>query len=143
MKRLTISAAAAAATLFFASGASAQDDSLAKSLQAADTAYAAKGYYPTGWTHMGNLDNGSQDESAVVLSSAGLYQIIGVCDLQCKNFDLQLTDGNGNQVSADTEDDDFPIVSASTSGPVTYRLKAMMKACTGLCAYELKVYIKK
>ena len=143
MKRLTIGAAAAAATLFFATSASAQDESLEKSLQAADGAYAAKGYYPTGWTHMGSLDNGSQDESAVVLSSAGLYQIIGVCDLKCKNFDLQLMDGNGSQVSADTEQDDFPIVSASTSGPVTYRLKAMMKDCSGVCAYELKVYIKK
>lgn len=57
------------------------------------------------------------------------YQVVGVCDSDCKNVDLEVFDTAGASIGADTLVDDFPRAQfrASQSGPHT--VKVWLRDC--------------
>ncbi|MBC9031240.1 hypothetical protein IAG41_02450 [Sphingomonas sp. JC676] len=120
--------------------ASSAQDTIGQLFDKADEIYTEKGYTGTGWERRGELAQGKEQLIQVTLSGAASYQLIGVCDTDCKNLDIQLLDANGKEVDKDVEDDDFPIVGALASGPYTARVT--MTACEGSCAFGLKAFAK-
>jgi len=102
--------------------------------------YTGKGYAATGWERRGALAQGKEQLIQVTFSGAGSYQLIGVCDTDCKNLDIQLLDANGKEIIKDVEDDDFPIVGVEASG--TYTARVTMVACQGSCSFGVKAFAK-
>jgi len=105
----------------------------------ADRAYNLHGYAAFGWEKRGQLRNGAEESFTVTLSGGAEYSLIGVCDADCENFDLYVTDEKGVAVTQDVEDDDFPVVYIKRAG--TFRVRAVMTKCTDApCAFGVKAY---
>lgn len=120
--------------------ATSVQDVIGQLFDKANEIYTGKGYAPTGWERRGTLGQGKEQLIQVTFSGAGSYQLIGVCDTDCKNLDIQLLDANGKEVTKDVEDDDFPIVGVEASG--TYTARVTMVACAGSCAFGVKAFAK-
>ncbi len=119
--------------------ASAQD-TIGQLFDKADEIYTEKGYAGTGWERRGELGQGKEQRIQITLGGGTSYQLIGVCDTNCKNLDIELLDANGKEVDKDVEDDDFPIVGVEGSG--TYTARVTMTACEGSCAFGVKAFAK-
>lgn len=113
----------------------------ARLFDAAGTKFAERGYGPTSFTHSGQLNNNVSDRFPVHLSGQQT-QILGACDNDCKNIDMQLIDSAGKVVGEDTENDDFPIVS-TTNQSGDYTIVVKMVACSAApCHYSVKMWAK-
>lgn len=57
------------------------------------------------------------------------YQVVGVCDSDCKNVDMEVYDASGATIGADTLEDDFPRAQfrPNQSGPHT--VKVWLRVC--------------
>ena len=72
----------------------------------------------------------SQSEDVVFeLQAGGTYLILGVCDNDCKDFDLELLDSNGRRIDRDEGDDDVPVVAVSPARRERYTVRATMASC--------------
>lgn len=101
--------------------------------------YGDKGFKPNGWEHRGSLNAGQSEQMTLTLSGGSNYQVAGICQVGCENIDVHLYDAGGREVAKDTESDDVPIVTVSTSG--TYTAQITMVTCdSGPCLYELKEF---
>lgn len=58
------------------------------------------------------------------------YRIIGACDNECTNLDMELIDSSGSVVESDLLDDDFPLVNFTPSANGTYYVRLIMQTCT-------------
>ena len=104
----------------------------------ADELFGDKGLTPTGWQQKGELKQGGEVTYSVKLQ-AGTNALVGMCDTDCSNLDMYVTDSSGNAIDQDVEDDDFPIVILTQGGTVNVRL--VMKTCSSSpCAYGVKGY---
>lgn len=102
---------------------------------------AAEGYAPTGWDRRGMLKRGESVVFPLTLEGGGDRQLVGVCDGQCGNLDLHLTDEAGKDVAIDREDDDTPIVAAGRAG--RYTLRVTMTACSSsACGFGVKAFAR-
>lgn len=79
---------------------------------------------------LASLQPGASYDWNVNLNAGIPYRIIGACDNECSNVDLQLLDGGGNVVSADTLPDDFPVVDFTPSANGAYQVRILMQTCT-------------
>lgn len=120
--------------------ASSAQDVIGQLFDKANEIYTGKGYAGTGWERRGTLEQGKEQRIQVTLNGAGSYQLIGVCDTDCKNLDIQLLDANGKEVDKDVQDDDFPIVGVDASG--VYTARVVMVTCEGSCAFGVKAFAK-
>jgi hypothetical protein len=120
--------------------ASADDDVIQQLFDKANEIYSQKGYAGTGWEQRGTLQQGAEVRIPVKLSGGGEYSLVGVCDTDCSNMDIQLLDASGKEVAKDVEDDDFPIVGVTASG--SYVARVIMVACKDSCAYGVKSFVK-
>lgn len=130
---------AAAATLCLATPVMAQDDIIPKLLDKATEIFASKGYKPTGWTQRGTLAKGASKTVSVRLTGEGPFAIMGICDTDCDNADMVVTDTSGAEIASDVETDDTPIV--QLEGPGTYMVRIEMKSCkTSSCDYGIRAF---
>ncbi|WP_052507824.1 hypothetical protein [Sphingomonas hengshuiensis] len=133
---------AVAATLTIAPVAVlAQDSMISVLFNKATEVFAGKGFAPTGWEQTGELKQGAEQRLTVKLTGGSGYTIVGVCDSDCKDMDIQLLDVSGAEVARDEEEDDFPIVEAPASGTYTARV-AMVSCSASPCAFGVKAYRK-
>jgi hypothetical protein len=121
--------------------ASGQDDLLTTLFAKMGEVYTEKGYEPTGWEHRGTLKPGEDEMLPVTLAGGSEYHIVGACDADCSDFDIELLDANGKQVDVDDKEDDFPIVVSDASGSFTAHL-LMSKCASASCAYGVKIFRK-
>ncbi|MDF7776770.1 hypothetical protein P1X14_16045 [Sphingomonas sp. AOB5] len=134
-------AAAAAAVLVPVTAVTAapQSDIVQMLFDKATEIYGGKGFSPTGWETRGELKQGGEVTVQVALKGGSEFSIVGVCDTDCTNLDIYLTDASGKLVDSDVEDDDFPIVAASAPG--TYTARIVMVGCSAApCAYGAKAF---
>ena len=90
----------------------------------------------------GRLASNAVDRIPVHLSGQQT-EILGACDNDCKNMDMQLLDSGGNVVSEDNESDDFPIVSSSSKYVGDYVIVVKMVNCgSAPCSYAVKMFAK-
>ncbi len=58
------------------------------------------------------------------------YTIIGACDGDCTNVDIELIDSRGGVVASDMLPDDYPVVNYTPSANGTYYARALLQVCT-------------
>jgi hypothetical protein len=108
----------------------------------AATKFGENGYSPTAFVRTGQLANNGSDRIPVHLSGQQTH-ILGACDNDCKNMDMQLLDSGGNVISEDVETDDFPIVSSTSKYVGDYTIVVKMVNCGAApCHYSVKMFAK-
>jgi hypothetical protein len=126
--------------------AAAQDEwtqQVRRLLQTVGNTFESRGY---SMTH--NIFTGSLNQRATTFVTANLnigtdYQIMGVCDTDCSDVDLELYGPGGDKIDSDVLDDDAPIVSVTPSKSGSYRIKVMMIKCTAEpCRYGIGIFGK-
>ena len=123
-------AVAACAALLFAVPARAQEwgEVVAAQLEAVAEALGDENIREVGQPITGGLDAGETEDRTVTISAAGTYLIVGVCDQDCTDIDLELYGPGGNLIDSDVADDDVPVlVGELPSGQ--YRLRVKMITC--------------
>ena len=100
-----------------------------------------RGYSPMGERMMGSL-NDDGDESILVSLTAGThYVIVGACDNDCSDVDLQVFNNQGTKLGEDMETDDKPVVEVTPSYTGQFRVKILMANCrTNPCYYGVQVF---
>jgi hypothetical protein len=63
------------------------------------------------------------------------YRIIGACDADCSNVDIELIDSRGGVVASDMYDDDFPVVDYTPTANGTFYARLLMQNCTRAPCY--------
>ncbi|HET7229547.1 MAG TPA: hypothetical protein VFJ16_06060 [Longimicrobium sp.] len=107
---------------------------------AAQTA-TSRGLSLTHQPYIGSLNESASRNQTLQLSAGTAYQIVGVCDNDCSDFDLRLFDARGRMVAEDVLDDDTPVLSVTPSSGGTYTVRAIMTSCSAEpCRYGIGVY---
>jgi hypothetical protein len=109
---------------------------------AAGTKFAEHGYAATDFVRTGQLATNGTDRIPVHLSGQ-TTEILGACDNDCKDMDMQLLDAGGNVIGEDKEADDFPIVSSTSKHVGDYVILVKMVNCGAApCHYSVKMWAK-
>ena len=102
--------------------------------------FGGRGYSLADFEHDGQLGASGSERIPIHLAS-GTNEVVGMCDNNCGDMDLELIDASGKVVDTDLEEDDFPIVSVSESGDYSVLVK-MVKCSTSACNYQLRLWAK-
>ncbi|ULH16104.1 hypothetical protein MF271_05610 [Deinococcus sp. KNUC1210] len=140
-------AAFALLTLLGSSGGVADryEDQVRKNLQDRYDDWHTKG---GGWTRLLNLRDMDVLYRAhaitvtYTLVAGRTYKIVGVCDDDCTNLDLELRDTGGTLIDRDDADNKIPVVDVKVRRTGDFKLKVSMTGCanTGGCEYGVDVY---
>jgi hypothetical protein len=105
------------------------------------TILLARGYQPEGELLSGSGRSRSSDYRTVSLEGGEPYAILAVCDEECYDIDLVLTDPADSTVVQDLRIDDTPVL--EFTAPVTgqYRLETVMFSCrVDSCAWSGQIF---
>lgn len=58
------------------------------------------------------------------------YRILGGCDNECSNLDIELIDSRGGVVASDMSPNDFPVVNFTPAANGSYIVRVLMQACS-------------
>ena len=87
------------------------------------------------------INNGEGRGDIVRLDRGKTYWVIGVCDEDCSDFDLEVKDANAEIVGSDVLDDDAPRVVLENVRGGAYQIGSMMAACSAdPCLTGVRVY---
>lgn len=93
--------------------------------------------------HIGHLDQSGSEYLLVTLEKDNTYYILGVCDHDCQDLDLELYDLKTDTTLKDDEPDDYPLIVVTPAIETTYRIKVIMANCDSEpCRYGIAVYKK-
>ncbi|MEZ0243649.1 MAG: hypothetical protein ACAH11_09760 [Sphingomonas sp.] len=138
IRQLSAGAALCIAALF-ATPAAAQTGVVEQQFKRADYAYDQHGYVRMGWEKQSILRNGAEQSFTITLTGGSEYSLIGVCDADCENLDIYVTDDKGVEVTKDAEDDDYPVVYIKRGG--TMNVRVVMKGCRDSpCEFGIRAY---
>jgi hypothetical protein len=71
----------------------------------------------------------------IQLARGATYTIVGVCDEDCTDVDMEVSDSNGNMVGSDTLADDYPRVQLTPAASGTFSVKIWLHACSSEPCY--------
>jgi hypothetical protein len=92
--------------------------------------------------HFGRIKNNENEFVNVTLKAGITYYILGVCDNDCTDLDLELFN-RSDLVDRDFETDAYPLVTVTPARETTYRIKVLMESCNvDPCRYGVAVYSK-
>ncbi len=77
-----------------------------------------------------SLQPGRDHRWQVQLTGGTAYRIIGGCDNECSNLDIELIDARGGVVASDMAPDDAPVVNFTPSANGAYSVRLLMQTCT-------------
>jgi hypothetical protein len=87
-----------------------------------------------------SLQPGHDYRWQVNLQGGASYRIIGACDNECTNVDIELIDSNGGVVASDTAPDDKPVVNFTPASNGQYIIRVILQACSvGPCYVGARV----
>jgi hypothetical protein len=144
-KHLLASAIALALTVGSAAPTAAQTgeyrEQLDSQIRAALALYTDNGFTIYGGPFYGGLAEDETMSLTVTLIGGKKYVIGGVCDTDCSDLDLEVSNSNGASIGEDSADDDVPMVEVSprATGPVTVTVK-MFKCEAAPCFFAVEVY---
>jgi hypothetical protein len=102
-----------------------------------------KGYRLTQEIMNGSLGDDQSDSFSLELVEGRSYALLGVCDEDCSDLDLRLLDEDGNEIDADVEADDYPVVEVRPRRTARFRVRVIMTTCsTSPCFYGVGVFGK-
>ncbi|ASC71194.1 hypothetical protein XM38_021460 [Halomicronema hongdechloris C2206] len=91
--------------------------------------------------YLGQLADNTQEPITLDLRGGVSYGIIGVCDSDCGDMDLELYDENGNLIDSDTETDAMPIVEVTPQWDGPFTINVIMPNCAApYCYYGLGAF---
>jgi hypothetical protein len=100
-----------------------------------------EGYVLTHEPYLGQLEDNTQERITLELQGGVNYGIIGVCDRDCGDIDLELYDENGNLIDSDTLTDDIPIVEVTPNWDGPFILSIGMSSCAApYCYYGIGTF---
>jgi len=144
MRRNTTLLLAGLCTVAATTRAVAQDEwtrQVSRLLDAAAQTATSRGLSRTHQPFIGSLNERANEAHTLQLSAGTSYQIVGVCDNDCTDFDLRLYDPRGRMVAEDVLTDDTPVLSVTPGATGTYTLRAIMTTCSSEpCRYGIGVY---
>jgi hypothetical protein len=76
------------------------------------------------------LQSGKPQYWEVQLARGAQYQIVGVCDTDCKDVDMEVFDSRGNSVGSDVLADDYPRVTLTPASSGTFSVKMWLHECS-------------
>lgn len=76
------------------------------------------------------MGHGRSHDWTLNLTAGKTYRIVGVCDFDCADVNLELRDASGAVVSSDLLEDDVPIVEVSPTADGAYTARFIMTNCT-------------
>ena len=91
---------------------------------------------------MGKLSDDESDYWTFHLVRGNDYTIVGVCDTDCTDVDLIVTDEDGYEIVRDTLVDDHPIVSFRPNYTGTFEVEVKMYQCNvnSYCYWGMGIY---
>lgn len=128
-KLLIIMTVALAAMVARPSTAQAQEhaDLVWKQLTTAFTTVAKDGYGSRNYI-VGRMNDDINDSWTLNFEKGMTYKIVGACDRDCKDLDIEVLDGSDSIVK-DVLDDDAPVVSFTPKASGSLRVKVTMADC--------------
>ncbi len=117
-------------------------------LDAVQDRMSTEGYRPdtqAAYTDMivGVLEPGAEVGLEIELVSGVEYMIMGVCDADCDDLDLTLTDPDGNEITSDALDDAYPVLLFTAPAGGGHILWVTMFDCSvSPCSFGYKVFRK-
>jgi hypothetical protein len=88
----------------------------------------------------GSLGANQYATHGVVLDTQDLYAIIGACDSDCRDLDLELFDADGNLVDRDTGEDAYPAMLPEQPLSGVFSVRVTMVTCAiPPCRYGIQV----
>jgi hypothetical protein len=116
-------------------------DQILQRLAQVEQAYASAGYQRVDQPVTGQLNQAAAQAYPVTMHVGYEYQVIGVCDNDCSDLDLQLLDGYGGVISQDQSTDATPVVSVVPTSGGQFTVNVHMYACSVQpCYYALVLY---
>jgi hypothetical protein len=86
----------------------------------------------------GSLDDGEDVTWTVTLWAGTEYKLIGACDSDCDDLDLEVFDGYGDSVGEDFTYGDYPSVIVRPRYTQVYSFRVTMESCQDMpCAYMI------
>lgn len=82
-----------------------------------------------------NLQPGTDHHWQFNLTGGTPYVVLGVCDADCSNVDIELIDSRGGVVASDMLPDDYPVVQFTPPSNGTYYARLLMQSCTRAPCY--------
>lgn len=82
-----------------------------------------------------SLQPGRDHVWQVNLAANTPYTLVGACDADCTNVDIELIDSRGGVVASDMLPDDYPVVNYQPTEAGTYYARLLMQACTRAPCY--------
>lgn len=79
---------------------------------------------------LASLQPGTSYDWGVSLEAGVRYLVVGACDNECSNVDIQLVDAGGAVVAQDVLADDFPVVDFTPPAAGAYQIRMLMRTCT-------------
>ena len=91
----------------------------------------------------GSLNDDADQSQMINLTGGQQYAIIGVCDNDCTDVDLQIYSGDGTKIDEDMETDDTPVLEFRAQYTGQYRIRVIMATCnTAPCYWGVQVFAK-
>jgi hypothetical protein len=111
-------------------------------LQTNHTSLVKEGFGVTRYL-VGVLNNDRADTWTFQFVAGRTYRIIGACDADCRDIDLEVLGLDGKVVVKDTADDDLPIVTFDVTGTGDLKVKVSMYRCAEEpCFWGLGIWSK-
>lgn len=80
---------------------------------------------------IGEMQPGTDNRAVVTLNAGTGYTIIGACDGDCTNMDIELISmETGGVVASDMLPDDYPVVNFAPPANGQYMVRMLMQACS-------------
>lgn len=103
----------------------------------------AHGFALQGAVRSGALDGGAEETIQINLEAGTTYAIVGVCDQDCDDMDLMLTDAAGRPIAQDILDDNVPVLRPEITRSGRYNLQVSMPACSvNPCEYGIAIFVQ-
>lgn len=130
LKAFTLTFAALLALAARPSGAQAQEHAelVWRQLNTAFTTVNRDGYGSLNYI-IGRMGEGKSDSWTLNFEKGTNYRIVGVCDKDCSDLDIEVLDGS-DVLTKDVLDDDAPIVTFSPKTSGQLRVKVSMAKCS-------------
>lgn len=119
----------------------AQDGAVRQLLAAADQLFVGRASN-TGIEGFGDLKDGEDATFTLALRPGGQYFVVGVCDQDCSDLDLEARNSAGVELDSDYEVDDAPVLSFTAGRTGEVALDVLMSDCSAEpCRYGYRVYL--
>ncbi|HEY7770282.1 hypothetical protein, partial [Longimicrobium sp.] len=131
MKLKTLAPALACAALFCATPARAQQGQalVRVLLDSATTLVENQDYEEARAPVFGRLEEDQDEEFQLRVRAGHTYVFVGVCDENCSDLDIVVTDEDGDELESDVELDDTPMVVLEAEETTTITVTVSMATC--------------